>query len=345
MKKVFKSYWFNILIMLALSGIAVYIALKDDDGTTLSLFQNLNWGWVALLGGYMIFYHMIVGWILCRLTVTKYPAYKLPQGIINSFIATFFHAITPSASGGQFMQVYVFRKQKVQFSEAVSILWMDFIIYQAMMVLTVAILLISRLNVIIASNFNLFIFVLLGFLISSSLIIGMWLITRFSRIYHWVMTSGIHFAAKVRLVKDEEKTVQRLKDVVARFEQEVEGFKQQKKAIGQVMLANIIRLFLAYGFPFVCALALKIPVGVHDLWEIMVLTACVNMVATLFIVPGASGGTELTFLALFTALFGLVSARSLMIIWRFFSYYFMMMLSGIVFLIFKQYYHFKERNI
>lgn len=342
-KRIFKSYWFNLLLMLALSGIAVFIALKDDDGTSFSLFANLNWGWVILLAGFMLFYYTIVGWILYRLTLSKYPNYKFHFGVINSFIATFFHAITPGASGGQFMQVYVFRKQKVALSDAVSILWIDFILYQATMVLTVAILLLSRIKSIIAGNFHLFIFVLIGFLISGSLIIGMWLITRFSKIYNFVMTKGVNWAFRLKIVKDEALTISKIKATIQRFETELESFKSEKGLIFQVIIANIFRLLLAFSFPYLCAYVLKLPVSFDQLWEIMVLTACVNMVATLFFVPGASGGTELTFLALFTGLFGAVAARSLMLVWRFFSYYFMMIISGIVFMVFKQYYHFKER--
>lgn len=331
--------------MLSLTALALWIAFKDDDGSTLLLFKNIKWYWIIILIAYVFFYHSITGWILFRLTKYKYTSYRLSQGIINTLIATFFHAITPGASGGQFMQVYVFRKQRVNISDAASILWMDYIVYQASMVTLVAILLFSRFNFILNYNFNLFLLVMLGFIVSGSLIIGMWLITRFSKLYHWLITKGVNFVLRIKLIKDKESLKQRIAQGILRFEQELETLKTKKRLIMQIAGANVFRISLMYAFPFLCAMALKVDVNVNDLWLIVVLSACVHMAAMLYIVPGASGGIELTFLIFFTSLFGVVGARSLMVIWRFFTYYFIVLVSGLLFVVFKQYYLFKEKKM
>ena len=121
--------------------------------------------------------------------------------------------------------------------------------------------------------------------------------------------------------------------------------KTKKRLIMQSAGAIVFRISLMYACPFSCAMSLKVDVNVNDLWLIVVLSACVHMAAMLYIVPGASGGIELTFLIFFTSLFGVVGARSLMVIWRFFTYYFIVLVSGLLFVVFKQYFLFKEKKM
>lgn len=343
-RKLFKNYWFNLFLMLSLSALAVFITLKDDDGTTFRVFQNLNWYWLLILGLYVLFYHGIVGWLLYRLTQSKYPHYTFSQGLLNAYIATFFHTITPSASGGQFMQMYVYRKQEVSMSDAASILWLDLIIYQATLISVVALLLLSKLKFIITHNFSLFVLVLVGFVLNGSLILGMWMITRFSRIYQWLITTGVNWGYRFKMVKDKEATQNKIMSTVARFEKGLDSLKHQWHLIFKVALANALKILLAYALPFLVALALKIETNFSDLWLIMVLTACVNMASTIFIVPGASGGIELMFLAMFSAIFRVSQSRGLMLLWRFYSYYFIMLATGLIFLVFKHYYLYKEKQ-
>ena len=85
-------------------------------------------------------------------------------------MASFFHGVTPSASGGQFAQVYVFKKQGVPLSDSASVLWMDFIVYQSTMIASVFILILLRFHHFYTNYSQFFLLVLLGFLVNSLVI-------------------------------------------------------------------------------------------------------------------------------------------------------------------------------
>jgi uncharacterized protein (TIRG00374 family) len=68
------------------------------------------------------------------------------------------------------------------------------------------------------------------------------------------------------------------------------------------------------------------------------------MVNAFIPLPGASGGTEATFLLMFSTIFNQLDVRMVMLLWRFMSYYFDMMLGAIVFLIAKNRSNMMERN-
>jgi len=128
MEKMFKSYTFNILLILVFTVSALYLTIRDFVDEILLALQSIDVGWLIVVILMALFYHVLIGIILTQLTRMSNPKYKYRQGIVNALIAAFFHGITPSASGGQFAQVYVFNKQKVALSDAASVLWLDFIL-------------------------------------------------------------------------------------------------------------------------------------------------------------------------------------------------------------------------
>lgn len=342
-KKILKSFIFNLLLMVGLTALVFYFTIKDDYRTILELLSNITIFSIIGLAVYIFLYQVFVGLILYVLTKPSNSNYKYRYGLINALIATFFHEIVPGAGGGQFMQVYVFKKHQVDLSDSASILWIDFILYQATMVISVLVLMLTKIRFIYDYNFNLFILVIVGFLVNGSIIVGMWLVTEFSGVYKWVSTKGIKIASKIKLVKDKEATILKMDAIIEKFESETLKMKQRKGLIFKVVLLNVVRLFIYYSFPIVCAWALNITLQPMQMYEMIVMTACVSSTASLFLVPGASGGTELSFVALFSIIMPLVEAKSVMLLWRIFSYYFMVVVSGVSFLAFKQYYKRREK--
>ena len=90
---------------------------------------------------------------------------------------------------------------------------------------------------------------------------------------------------------------------------------------------------LFYSVPFMSARALRIPVQASQFLDMLTLASFVAMVNAFIPLPGASGGTEATFLLMFRVILGPVNVRPVMLLWRFMTYYFDMIAGGIVYLI------------
>ena len=56
--------------------------------------------------------------------------FTLKEGFVNGLVGTLFSGLTPSSSGGQFAQVFVFNNQGISPAISTSILLMCFISYQ-----------------------------------------------------------------------------------------------------------------------------------------------------------------------------------------------------------------------
>lgn len=332
LKKIFKSYIFNISLVVLFTGFVLWLTLKDNYTEILSMIAKAKIEWLIVVLLLAIFYQVIIGWILRKLTILSNPRYKMSQGVVNAFVASFFHGVTPSASGGQFAQIYIFKKQGVTISDSASILWMDFILYQSTMVASVLLLLVFRFSYFYKHYSQFFLLVLFGFAVNSAIIIGLWALATFPQVYTWITTKGIEIGAKLHIVKNKDKTLKNLDVQLERFASETKKLKGHRETIIKVILANFFRLFVYYSIPFFCAKALNIPVGLDSILDILALSSFVSMINCFIPIPGASGGTEATFVLMFSTIFGKISASSIMILWRLITYYFVMVLGGLTFI-------------
>ncbi len=335
MKKKKNTALINIFLIVFFTVLVLWLALRNNFNEVMGVISQVSLTWVLVVLGVAMLKQIIIGYIIMVLTKLSNKQYKFRQGIVNSFIASFFHGVTPSASGGQIAQLYVFKKQGIGTTDSVSVLWMDFIIYQSSMVGLVLILLILRFTYFYDNYSQMFFLVLIGFAVNSLVIVGLWLLAKFPRCYRFITTTGVVIGAKLRIIKDKEKTIHNIDYQLEKFSKETEHLKSNKISIAYVVFLNIFRLVLYYSIPYFCALAIGLEIPTSMLIDIIALSSFVSMINAFIPIPGASGGTEATFIMMFSGLFGVVNATSCMILWRFVSYYLILLIGGIVFVVFK----------
>ena len=335
LRKLFSNYLFNIGLIIGLSLLVVYLTVKDNPKEIFDQLRTAKPFWILAIVIAVILIRVFSGMAItyeCNLTR---PEYTLRQGIENAFVGGFFNEITPSASGGQFAQVYIFRKQGVPVTESAGVLWMNFIIYQSTMVASVFLLILLKFHTFYAKYSKFFSVVLLGFAVNAVVIVSLWALVKFPRFYTWLTTRGIEIGAKFRIVKDREKALASLDAQLKRFQDEIQILSRNKSMVAKVAIIHLLRLLVYYSIPFLCAKALRVPCPLSRLLDVITLSSFVSMVNAFIPLPGASGGTEATFVMMFSTIFGLTAVRPIMLLWRFMTYYFDMMLGGIVFLIAK----------
>lgn len=335
MKKM-TNYLVNLLLIVGLTGFVLWFTLKDNFNEVMGILSQVQFSWLAVIVFVVLFYQLVIGWILTQLTKMSNPHYKLRHGFLNALVASFFHGITPSASGGQFAQVYVFKKQGVAVSDSASVLWMDFVVYQSTMILSVLLLILCRFHYFYTNYSQFFILVLFGFFINGLVIVGLWALAKFPVVYTWLSTKGIVIAHKLHIVKDEQKALTSLQSQLERFASETKRLKNHRILIVKIVIANLFRLALYYSIPFFCAKALGIKIGPELLISVMALSSFVSMINAFIPIPGASGGTEATYVLMFSTILGKLGATTTMILWRVTTYYFIMIIGAIAFIIVKQ---------
>ena len=335
LRKLFSNYLFNIALIIGLSVLVVYLTIKDNPAEIFEQLQTADRVWVLVIVVSVIMIRVFSGMAITHECNLTHPEYTLRQGIENAFVGGFFNEITPSASGGQFAQVFIFRKQGIPVTEAAGVLWMNFIIYQTTMVASVFILILLKFHTFYSRYSQFFVIVLFGFAVNAVVIVSLWALAKFPRLHTWISTRGIDIGTKFHLVKDREKTLANLEAQLKRFQKEIKILSENKGMVWRVALIHFMRLLVYYSIPFLCAKALRIPCPIERLLDVITLSSFVSMVNAFIPLPGASGGTEATFVMMFSTIFGMNDVRPIMLMWRFMTYYFDMMIGGIVFLIAK----------
>ena len=331
-KKLFKSTAFNISLIFILAGLVLFFTLKDDGPQVLETLKKVSIPAMIGILLLMVFERLMLGWgLACECRLTK-PDYTIGQGFVNAYVAGLFNNITPGASGGQIAQGYVFRKQGIPVSSSIGILWLDFIVYQTTMCLFVLCLILLKFPFFYQNYSQFFLIVIFGFLVGAFIIVFLWALASIPKFYTWLTTTGIRIGARLHLIRDREKTLKSLDRSLEQFSREIVVLKTHKKMIVLLGIEDLLRLLIYYSVPALCAMALKIPMNWSRYFNTVALSSFVAMVNAFLPMPGSSGGTEATFVLMFSTIFSKVNATSIMLLWRLVTFYQVLVIGAFVFL-------------
>lgn len=350
MKNSVKSYVINIFIVTSLTIVALWFALKDNYQEVITMISGMKSYWLVLILFWGIMYSCISGYVLTIFTRKNKKDYRFREGLSNYLVGFFFSSITPSSTGGQFAQAYIFKKQKIKLSDGASILWGDFIIFQTTLMIYVTILFFLRYSYYVEIMGGiLLVFILAGYGVNLAIIVVLWTMALFPKLYVKLSGNVVRILAKFKIVKDKEKTLVTWSEQVMSFTKEIKRLHHEKMLILKTAVLSVLRMSVQFSLSWVIANALGHPLGIEYLLDCLALSSFVMMANAFIPIPGSSGGTEFVFTMLYGYLLqDSALASSIMILWRFSTYHFIMIAGAITFVILKHKYtkeSIKERGI
>ena len=324
-----KSTLFNIAFVLSAISLMIFM-IADKLDTVTVLIGNIKLSYVISIIFLAILYHILVGISLTRLARVTNPNYTYLKGIHNAFIAAFFHGITPGSSGGQVAQAFIFNKQGVNSGSAASILWIEFVIHQAALVIVGFVFLFTKIGILRMLNSTLQVLVFIGFIVNLSVLLFLYLIVQSPKFNQWFLIKGLVFLKNIGVIKSIEKNKNRIIDFVDQFETTQKMFVQHLDEVAKVTFVTILKLILMYFIPYLIIRSFGVTVSSVSFIDVMALSAFLGMLKVFAPLPGGVGGTEVLFIILFSLFTNQIVATSTMIVWRFVSFY-MIMLIGFLF--------------
>lgn len=326
----FKSKNINYILILLLTIGVLYFALKDNFKEIIEHLLNLNILWIII--GFIL----IVGyWFFSSLSMYNISK-KIEDRIIFkeifklNIVTHFFNGITPFASGGQPYQIYALSKQKVDVVDATNICVQNFVAYQ------LALVLLGTIAIIVNNVFNIFpdvkilkIFVLVGYLVNLSVAGGLFAISFTQKFNRFILKNIINLGYKLKIVKNKEITIDRFNSHVSHFHDCTKLLLQDKKNLIKVVCYNLIGLVCHYAIPFAILCSMGDYTSIN-LYTAVFASAYVMIIGAFIPLPGGTGGLEYSFMAFFGNFVANAKLSALMIIWRFITYYFGMIVGAIV---------------
>lgn len=335
-KKSNKKYFLNILLILTLGILVIYLTMKDDLEASLTALTSASPGWIIFSFLLMGIYYILDGINLYTFGRLYKKDYSFKQGFVNSISGTFFNGITPFSSGGQFAQVYVFNRQGISPTNSASILLMAFIVYQSILVLFTALVMIFRYAKYSSMYSEFFSLAIIGFLINFFVIAGLFIGAKSKKLQDFICNNVIKFLNKIHIIKNYTDTSVKVSRSLENFRGELSILQGNKTVLIKSSVINLFKLIIMYSIPFFAAKALHLNVSFSQLIEFIGICSFVYMITAFVPIPGASGGSEGVYFMLFSPVLGAVGTPTTLLIWRFVTYYLGLIIGGLVFAVNKE---------
>lgn len=320
-----KLLWIGVLLLLVLSGVALYIVstqLGVEDLSVLFGKADLRWLLAPILC--MLLYVFADALNICQsLSLSGYRI-SLLQMIRYAFAGFFFSSITPSSTGGQPGQLYFMKRDGIHVAHGAFALLCALLSYQVITVvwgITGAIF--SHSNYVLFESGFTFVF-LAGFLINLLIIVFLLCILFSGRVARFMAWVAIGFSEKI-LKRHEHKA--KILRSIGSYRKISYLMKQNKNVFFRMLLVSAIQISLYHSIPYFCCNAL----GNTSLgWFDFVCTQGLLFVSVSSLpLPGAAGVTEYGYALFYSGLIPDELLGSALVMSRFFNFVLPLIVSGL----------------
>ena len=328
----------NTIILLVICFVVMYFVVKDDFADILDNLILAN-KWLIMLSVILIIGYWLLRSLALFIVVKKYKKnIKYSKMFHQILITQFFNGITPFATGGEPMQVYMLKTSGIKVAQATNIIVQEFIMYQMALVIIgfICLILNFAFNICKVSPFlgNL---IMLGFIVNITIGLICIFVSFSKRFSRFIVNLCLKIGIKLRLIKDVEKTTALWNEKVEEYNESGTMLKENKGLFFTCVLVNLSALFIFYLIPFFVFLSLGHHVGVM---QVVVSSAFILLVGNFVPIPGGSGGIEFAFLEFFKNVLPFVDTRSAilksaLIIWRGITYFLGIIVGGVALGLFK----------
>ena len=328
MKKTIKKK-LNIIILIIITILVLFFSLKDNFKETVTQIFTMNI-WYLLIA----FALLILFWLF-----RSYPMYTFCKKINKDFKylsalqlvlrTQFFNAVTPFATGGQPYQIYFLKTVGIDYASSTSVVVENFIVYQ------IALVLLGIFSLIANQIFNIFgkvqllqQLITLGFITNALVIIIMFLIAFSKKMNKFFINIGIKILTKLRIVKDKDSKLKEWDTNINNFNKSAKILLQDKKMFVLNILYNFIALLCIYLIPLFILYAM----GNFNAFNagVAIITSSYIMIIGSFVpIPGGTGGLEFGFVQFYGNFITGSKLSAMMLVWRFITYYFGMIVGAI----------------
>lgn len=337
MEKKSKLWKKMIFPLICLIVVLIFVFSMNDIDEIFLTLKNVEW--LDILYACLLLLLYFILWPLSLYTFTKLGKIKIKfrDVFLIGSMEHFFNGVTPFASGGQPFQAYSFKKKNVGYSESTGILLINYIIYQAVITILFLIAFIINVDYLKENVSNVYGLMILGLIINISVLL-VFVGLGCSKIIRNLFLKIIKSFAKIKFLKNPiEKRLPRIEDYFNNYQEAFKYMAKNKMALIIATIIKIITMLVYYAIPFYVLRAVGVEVGYNDLLFIIAMTTFSICMTCWIPTPGASGGIELAFRTLFASIAGVTAtvAVSGMLVWRFITYYLLMLISFIAFIVFE----------
>jgi uncharacterized protein (TIRG00374 family) len=314
-KKIFRFlYIIGTLMVIALIGIFDPSLVNAFDA-----FKTLNLNFILLGFLSLILFWVTDGLLLHHVTSYIYGKTSFLRSLKVGIVGLYYGALTPFATGGQPMQVVYMKRDNVPYGSSICIVSVKFIVYELSLCLFYVIAMLFRGGYFYRNYQQVFWLTTLGFVINLASVVMIVFIMINKNVPYKIGYGFVRFFHKLRLIKKPEKAYKSIDKSINDFHTSTEYIIKYKGKVAVSVLLSLINLIFLFAIPYFIYVAF----GHREktIIDLITMQSFLMLAVSFFPLPGASGASEGGFYVFFSSYFTNVPVFIPMIIWRFISYY------------------------
>ena len=317
----------NIVFLLVVFALTIYSVFKGEDlrAVIKAILQVNPWyllpgilGVVVFIWGESIIIHYMFGTLGIR--------EKKRTCFLYSCVGFFFSAITPSASGGQPMQIYYMRKNKIPVPVSTLVLMIVTITYKLVLVavgLFVAFFQRGFVHKYLEGILPVF---YLGVGLNVACCIAMSILAFHPALAKGIMMWCLKILERIHIMKHKPERTQKLENSMDQYNATAAYLRSHARVMVNVLLITFFQRFALFFVTWFVYRAFGLH-GAH-IYDVVMLQAVVSVSVDMLPLPGGMGISENLFLIIFKGVFAAGLLLPGMVLSRGITYYVQLLLSA-----------------
>jgi uncharacterized protein (TIRG00374 family) len=343
MNKDNKKKIFNFCFIAFSSLILIYIMIQSNDISSIyDVLKSIKLQYVLIAVGCLFMFWLLEAYMIFKL-ILKFTDKKMNfatfwLAVKTTLVGQYYSNITPGASGGQPVQLFVMKDENVPISEGTAILVEKFLLFQVGVTVYSLALAIYKLKTLLEFSNGATWFVMIGLIVNVVMILCIWLISIKPKLIRHIIGFFINFLAKCKIIKDLNKAQNSFDEFIENYEISIKKMKSNKKLTIKLFALTFIQLTLFFSITYFIYKSFNL--SGNSIFEIICLQSFVYMSVSFIPIPGTIGASEVGFVLLLGNVFSKNIIGAAILLWRGISYYFSLIFSGIFVIlisIFKKY--------
>lgn len=283
----------NTIIFLFFISLTFFVIFKEDNvGKIFKIIQKVDIKFIAIAILCMCCFILSEGINIARTLKLLGCKVNFINSIKYALVGFFFSSVTPSASGGDPMQLYYMKKDGLPIGHSALALLTEFSSFQFVTVIIALIGFIINYNFIQNSVGNIKYLLLIGVAINVA-ILAIILLTIFSnKIIHILLNLVCKILEKLhyrKVASFKEKCLEQIQEYKAGSKL----LKRNKKILFKIILTTIVQIVLYHSIPYIIYLSFGL--NEANFLQFLSLQAVLYISVSSIPLPGAVGASEIRF--------------------------------------------------
>lgn len=329
-KRLKKAFGLTFIILSAIA--MLFILFKNDDLFSLTkILKNINAGYILIALAYIFIFWLLEAFMIYALIVKftdhKKNLHTFWLAVKVTMIGQYYSNITPMATGGQPVQLYVLKDDNISMSNGTAILISKFLLFQVGVTVYSLCSVIYKIKLLTGYHNSVSVFIAAGLLLNILMLSSIILIAFNQQILLKLCKEAFNLLHNLHLIKDAEKLMDKTEKFISEYKESISKLKEDYRFTIKMYAVTFIQLTVFFSTTFFVYKSFNL--NGSTITDIICLQSFLYMAVSFIPTPGTAGASEVGFMLLLGHLFPANILSAALLLWRGISYYFSLIFSGL----------------